>query len=66
MIERFKTRLLFPNWADGSRVGTRFLRVTGAGKAYLSLADDRDNVFVFTETLPDTIEEAISMIDDQA
>ena len=64
MIQRLPTKTVFPTWSDGNSAGTKFLRVTGSGKAYLCLADDRETLFVFTDVLPNTIAEAIHMIDE--
>ena len=62
MIECLATMDVFPTWLDGSQAGLKFLRV--AGKAYLSTAEDRATIYIFTDVLPCTIEEAIHMIDD--
>jgi hypothetical protein len=65
MIERLQTRDVFPAWLDGGQGGTRFLRVNGAGKVYLSLIDDRETLYVFTgDWLPKTIMEAIEEVTD--
>jgi hypothetical protein len=63
MIERLATRDVFPDWCDGSHAGTKFLRING-GKAYLSTAEERETIYVFSGVTPNTIEEAIHMIDD--
>ena len=64
MIERLATADTFPHWLDGTQAGTKFYRILGSGTAYLSLKDEREIVYRFTEVLPNTINEAISMIDE--
>jgi len=65
MIERLQTRDVFPTWLDSAHTAIKFLRITGSGKAYLSLADERETLYVFTgDWLPNTIAEAIDMIDE--